>query len=60
MGDREYNGPKFSAAQRKRLQAEAWELRQTGMTQQQIATQLGVSQPTIFYWLAAQKRRQQP
>lgn len=30
-----------------------------GMTQKQIAVQLGVSQPTVFYWLAKVRRDQE-
>lgn len=54
--EREYNGPKFSAAQRKVLRARAWEMHRNGMIQKAIATELGVSQPTIFGWLQKEKQ----
>ncbi len=35
---------------------EAWQMHLQGVTQKNIGIELGVSQPTVFYWLAAVRR----
>lgn len=57
MMARQYHGPRFTAGQREKLKVLAWDMRQTGMTMQTIAEELQVSHTTVFYWLAAEKRR---
>lgn len=56
MSDGRYHGSRFSAAKRAQLMQEAWQMHLQGVTQKNIGIELGVSQPTVFYWLAAVRR----
>lgn len=44
-------GQRFTKAQRAAIESDVLRLWRQGLTQQQIAKQVGVSQPTIHHWL---------
>lgn len=49
---------RFTVAEREKLKALAWEMRQQSMSELNIAVELGVAQSTVHYWLEAVRREQ--
>lgn len=55
----ERDGSRFTVEQRAQMRAAVWAARQAGMKQQQIATDMDISQATVSKWLAEFRMQRQ-